>query len=202
MRRLVNEQMSETMVRLAATRPAGAFVEVGVYQGGTAVLLYKVAQAQGREIFLFDTFAGMPVSDAGDVHKVGDFADTSYELVRAVVPNATLVSGVFPFSFVETGPVAFVHADADQYFSTLSICSVFAPRMVDGGMILFDDYDPLPGCRKAVDEFFADTGSQAHLMILEDGRALARFTKTNGSFLPIGAAGAKGRDYFLDKSTP
>jgi O-methyltransferase len=145
-------------------------VEVGVYQGGTAVHLLDVARAQGRKLYLFDTFSGMPVSGKFDVHRVGDFADTSVELVRSLCPDAVIVPGIFPDSFIETGPVAFVHADADQYETTFEICRTFAPRMIPGGAILFDDYDPLPGCRMAVDEFFGD-----HVRILKDGRALVRF---------------------------
>lgn len=166
---LINEPMLETMRTLAAATPPGAFVEVGVYKGGSASVLYDVAQEQGRTVFLFDTFAGMPVAGPLDSHhRVGDFADCSADAVRAACPNAVVVVGVFPASFVETGLVAFVHADADQYESTLAVCEKFGPRMVPGGLMLFDDVGYL-GCRHAIAEFFPDFET------LEDGRAVVRF---------------------------
>ena len=163
--------MLGVMAGIAWTRPQGAFAEVGVYKGGSARVLYQIAMEQGRQLYLYDTFSGMPFQESGlDSHKVGEFADCSYEDVRSSMPNAMTIKGVFPSSAVQMAPVAFVHADADQYQSTQSICSVFAPIMVLGGAILFDDYRSLRGCIKAVDEFFPNRE------VLPDGRALVRFT--------------------------
>ena len=63
---------------------AGDFWECGVYKGGTAMLLERiVADAPGKRIHLFDTFAGMPDTDPDrDLHRRGDFGDTSLDAVR------------------------------------------------------------------------------------------------------------------------
>lgn len=165
----ISLQMLELMRDLAASTPPGNFAEVGVYRGGSAAYLQGVASNQGRKLYLFDTFAGIPVVSIHDRHhKIGDFGDTDVERVRAMVPLAEIVVGVFPDSLVETGPLAFVHADADQYDSTRAICTHLGPRMVEGGLMLFDDYC-LDGCRLAVDECFPQRD------ILPDGRALVRF---------------------------
>ena len=66
-------------------------------------------------------------------------------------------------------PIAFVHADADQYQSTADICRILGPKMVPGGMMLFDDYRCVPSCIRAVDEYFPNREQ------LPDGRALVRF---------------------------
>lgn len=161
--------MLELMRDLAESTPAGNFAEVGVYKGGSAIYLQTVARQQGRRLYLFDTFTGIPVVSKHDTrHKLGDFGDTSVERVRELLPLADIVVGVFPASLVETGPLAFVHADADQYDSTIAVARHLGPRMVRGGLMLFDDYC-LDGCRRAVDESFS--GRQ----ILPDGRALVRF---------------------------
>lgn len=165
---LINAEMRQTLRELAAASPPGSLVEVGVYKGGSAAELYAVAQEQGRALFLFDTFEGMPLAGPLDTHKVGDFADTSAEAVAALFPNATVCVGVFPQTLGQTGAVAFVHADADQYESTHDICLALGPRMVPGGAMLFDDYC-LPGCAAAVHEFYPDCE------VLPDGRALVRF---------------------------
>jgi O-methyltransferase len=166
---LIHETMLGSMRALAAGTPPGAFVEVGVYQGGSAEVLHGLAQEQGRALFLFDTFCGIPFRGEDDRHVVGDFADTSMADVARLCPQAVIVAGVFPASLVETGPVAFVHADADQYQSTRDICTHLAPRMVPGGVMLFDDFAHLDGCRRAVVESFP--GYER----LADGRAYVRF---------------------------
>lgn len=165
---LINEPMLATLARLAAETPPGALVEVGVYQGGSAQVLHEVALSQQRALYLFDTFAGMPVQGPLDQHKVGDFSDCSADAVAALCPAAQIVVGVFPESLVDTGPVAFVHADADQYESTRAVCEHLAPRMVPGGAMLFDDFC-LDGCKAALMECLPQ------YEILEDGRALVRF---------------------------
>ena len=162
---LISDEMLQTMKDLAASTPKGCFVEVGVYRGGSAKVLYEL----GRKLFLYDTFSGIPVCGPEDQHSLGDFADCSYDDVCAEMPKAHVIKGVFPESLVKMPKVAFVHADADQYESTANICKVFPPLMAKGGMILFDDYRSLPGCVKAVDEFFPEREK------LPDGRALVRF---------------------------
>lgn len=155
---------------LAWSSPEGCFAEVGVYQGGSAKILYSISEKQGRKLFLYDTFAGMPFKGEYDTHDVGMFSDCSEDEIRAAMPNAIVSKGVFPESLVEMPPVAFVHADADQYQSTLDVIKTFSPLMVSGGMMLFDDYYCVPSCILAVDEFFKDTKQ-----VLPDGRAVVTF---------------------------
>ena len=142
----------------------GDVAEVGVYKGGTARLLAKTVEPAGKTVHLFDTFAGMPNPDpAKDWHQAGDFADTSVEAVReylADCPNVRLYAGLFPDT---AGPIAdarfcLVHTDVDIYPSVLACCEFFYPRLVRGGVLVFDDYarDSCPGATAAVDEFFAD----------------------------------------------
>lgn len=148
--------------------PPGAIVEIGVFKGGSAQVLYDVAVEQAREIYLYDTFAGCPVARDFDNHQIGEFADCDVENLRQELPLAHVVQGVFPCSIVPMPPIAFVHADADQYDSTCAICDFLPPLMVPRGAILFDDYRGLNGCIKAVDEYFPNRH------VLPDGRALVR----------------------------
>lgn len=163
-------------IRLGALRamaesvPAGCFVEVGVYMGGSASVLYDVAQRHKRKLFLYDTFAGMPFKGAIDSHPVGDFADCNLDRIRETLPDAVICQGVFPASMVKMPRIAFVHADADQYQSTKDICLHLGPLMVKGGLMLFDDYRGLNSCIEAVDECFPQRE-----VLERDGRALVRF---------------------------
>jgi O-methyltransferase len=50
--------------------------------------------------------------------------------------------------------------DVDIYASVLSCCEYFFPRMVPGGVLVFDDYGMLTceGAKIALDEFCAARG--------------------------------------------
>lgn len=153
---LLSSDVLHELKEFARLRPKGDFVEVGVYKGGSAVVLADVAREQNRRLFLFDTFTGIPLHDPQrDYHQIGDFADTSVESVRAAIPDAFIVQGVFPCTLTdEVGPIALAHIDCDQYESVRACCLKLGPRMVSGGVMAFDDYNVLEGARAAVDECF------------------------------------------------
>ncbi len=142
----------------------GQYAEIGVYKGGTAKILATVLEGMHKDLHLFDTFEGMPETDARrDLHHKGDFADTSLESVQRIVGSAPSIhyyKGFFPAT---AGPIrphrfSFVHIDVDIYQSVLDSCEFFYTRMTPGGIMLFDDYgfESCPGAKQAVDEFFAD----------------------------------------------
>jgi predicted O-methyltransferase YrrM len=150
---LVSVDVAQAFCLRAAATPPGAFVEVGVYHGGTAWHLAKVAERQGRPLYLYDTFTGMPHAEKIDSHVVGDFADTSIEQVIEAIPYATCIAGVFPRSALSMGPIAFVHLDVDQYRSYKEALEYFEPKMVRGGVIWCDDMPALPSAALAINEF-------------------------------------------------
>lgn len=154
---LLNPHSIQTMLDLAAFTPEGCFVEVGVYRGGTAWYLSKLAAKQGRVLHLFDTFTGIPDRGPDDKeHKIGDFGDTSFEAVKRAVPGAIYHVGIFPGTMDPdwTDPVAFAHIDCDQYSGIKASIERIYPLMPTGGIMLFDDYDATTGCRKAIGEVF------------------------------------------------
>lgn len=157
---LICADVLNELVETVRACPPGIIVEVGVYKGGSARVLAGVAREQGRQLWLFDTFCGMPYADASiDFHRKGEFGDTSLEAVRAAIPDAYLVPGVFPKTLKEADklgmkPIALAHIDCDQYRSVKACCEQLAARMVAGGFMVFDDYEALEGARCAVDEVF------------------------------------------------
>jgi O-methyltransferase len=147
----------------AKTLP-GCAAEVGVYRGGSARILTEVFATTGKSVNLFDTFEGMPPTDAQlDIHKQGDFSDTSVAIVSKQLDgfeNYRLFQGHFPETTqpVESERFCMAHVDVDIYSSVKDCCAFFYPRLVSGGVMVFDDYgEPTcPGAKKAVDEFFFD----------------------------------------------
>jgi hypothetical protein len=141
----------------------GDLAEVGVYKGGSAKMICEVKGE--KKLHLFDTFQGMPETDASiDVHKKGDFSDTSLESVRSYLAgcrNVEFHKGVFPETASNLPPetrFCFVNLDVDLYRSTLDGLRFFYPRMSRGGIIISHDYRSIscPGVKKAFDEFLSD----------------------------------------------
>lgn len=151
---LIHKSNIMEMCDIAREAPPGVFVEVGVYQGGSAYYLNQVAVEQGRSLYLFDTFEGIPEFTKGiDSHVVGDFADTNMDEVQALIPKAIIIKGVFPDSLPTDIPsVAFAHIDCDNYQSIRACIQQLGPHMVENGIMYFDDYNALKSATKAVDE--------------------------------------------------
>lgn len=147
---LIGEDGCQSICAIAAKCPPGCFVEFGVYQGGSARRLAEVAEKQGREIYLYDTFTGIPFKSPIDSHVVGDFRDTSFEDVCKLIPYAKVIKGVFPDSIVPMPGIAFAHIDSDQYESVKSAIDHLGPLMVRGGVMVFDDVWCLEGATKAL----------------------------------------------------
>jgi len=157
--------MLYTLLR-QAMHVEGEIVECGVYKGGTAAMIAALLRDRcpAKKLYLFDTFEGMPETDPEkDLHRKGDFSDTTMESVAAYVGCAELCvirKGVIPATFagLEQLRVAFAHIDVDIYQAILDSMAFLWPRLSVGGFVVFDDYGfpSCPGARAAVDEFFLD----------------------------------------------
>lgn len=155
----------------------GAFVECGVWKGGSAMLMTLALQHFGdteRELFLYDTFEGMSAPTDADVDTKGrkadaimsrlDFIAIGLEEVRRNIqstgyPDARVryVQGKVEDTIPDTVPekIALLRLDTDWYESTLHEMQHLWPRLVPGGVLVLDDYGEWLGARKAVDEYFA-----------------------------------------------
>jgi hypothetical protein len=152
---LINRNVLVAVCDMAEECPEGVFVEFGVYRGGSAIELIKVAEEQKRELHLFDTFTGIPYREEFDNHSIGDFSDTNEEEVRNMLPGAIFHVGIFPETMPKEFPkIAFLHIDADQYKSYITAIENFAPYMNEGGIMWFDDVGLLRGADKAIQEKF------------------------------------------------
>lgn len=161
----------------------GDVVECGVWKGGSmmaaAMVLMKL-QAE-RNLWLFDTFDGMPPSTNVDVDYHGKtVADRMSN--DGIAPGEKWVYGAldevrrnlrstgYPdtrISFVEgkvedTIPakapdtIALLRLDTDWYESTYHELQHLYPRLVVGGVLIIDDYGHWAGARKAVDRYIEE----------------------------------------------
>lgn len=136
----------------------GDVAECGVWRGRTLIAmgLYLKQRRSTKTAWGFDSFEGF----VGAVPH--NFKDTSPDIVKEKLDifslsNVRLIPGYFRESFavVKDRRFSFVHIDCDVYDSYQECLSFFYPRLVSGGIILFDEYnDPdWPGATRAVDEF-------------------------------------------------
>lgn len=150
----------------------GEFWECGVFKGGTARMLAKLlADHSPRPLRLFDTFEGSPQIDREHDIEYPKRDITSDEQKRILAESAVrerlsphdfihFHPGLVPETFagLEDKKIALAHIDVDLYQGVRGCCEFMYPRMVTGGIMIFDDYGyaSCPGARKAVDDFFAD----------------------------------------------
>jgi O-methyltransferase len=163
-----------------ASRLQGDFAECGVYKGGTALLLSRILKKQKTKLYLFDSFEGLPKVDQekDKWFNEGEFSAGSVECVRELLsPFLNFIDirqGWIPETFhgLDDNSYALVHLDLDLYQSTLDCCNYFYPRLVTGGVLVFDEYGfaAAEGEKDAVDEFFVDKPETP--IVLPTGQAI------------------------------
>ena len=130
---------------------AGALIEIGVWRGGTGALIARKCQLAGIQetLYLCDTFTGVVKAGERDATYVGgEHADTDEAAVQTLLRSQNLdrvriLKGIFPDAtahMVQEPQFRFCHIDVDVYDSAKDIVAWIWPRLVPGGMIVFDDY--------------------------------------------------------------
>jgi hypothetical protein len=127
-------------------RTRGLYCEFGVLNGVS--LNYLADKAPERTWHGFDSFEGLP-GDWRTGFPRGSFTADGLPKVRS---NVQLHKGWFNKSVPvwakeHSGPLAFVHFDADMYESTKDVLDVLADRFVPGTVVQFDEYLCYPGFR-------------------------------------------------------
>lgn len=134
-----------------AKRLDGDFVECGTNAGimSVAVCNYIDFNATGKRFFLFDTFAGVPEEQIGPDEGHAYYQNTVYRDVYETArrnfapwPNAILVRGKVPDSLATQtiSQVAYLMIDMNIMVPERAALEHFWPKMVRGGIVLFDDY--------------------------------------------------------------
>lgn len=145
---------------------SGAMLEVGVYKGATGAIIAKSAKLSGisNNVYLADTFSGVVKAGAKDsFYKGGEFSDTSTREVEELMDylhlkNYKILKGIFPdetSALITDSEFRFCHIDVDVYQSAKDILEWLWPKLVIGGVIVFDDYgfSASDGVAKLVNEF-------------------------------------------------
>jgi O-methyltransferase len=150
----------------------GDIIEVGVWRGGTGCLMAASAKMAGRQtkVILCDTFTGVVKASARDTNYVGgEHADASAAQVTELaakmsLDNIQILEGIFP---EETGDQVadhrfnLCHIDVDVYESARDVLDWIWPRLLIGGIVVFDDYGNrnTDGITHLVNERYGQPGS-------------------------------------------
>jgi hypothetical protein len=177
--------LHDCIVDVERNKLEGRFIEAGVALGGSAIFMchYK---SRNRPLDLYDVYDQIPApgpEDGADAHEryaeiesgqsqglgqdeyYGYLGDTK-QLVAdnlktfgfpAFEHNIHFIKGLFQDTMNLTEPVAVAHIDGDWYDSVKTCIDRIAPHIVKGGYIIFDDYSSYSGCRKAVDQWLAQS---------------------------------------------
>jgi len=144
-----------------------SFLEAGVYKGGTSFFIASMLKKMGVKcnFYCVDTYEGHSEGDLkktinDGVHKYGMFQETSYEFVKKYLSefeNVQVIKNKIQdvSENIIDDKYFFIHLDMDIYLPTKFGLETFSKQVVNGGIILIDDYGfkSCPGAKKAVDEF-------------------------------------------------
>lgn len=144
----------------------GDWAECGVFKGSTSLIMAEYNRRYrllppGCSIHLFDSFEGLSApagADSGTTMARGDYTGTEEEVRRNLSAYDCFVyhRGWIPERFpdVMDRNFSFVHIDVDFYEPVRDSLDFFLPRMVEGGVIVLDDYGcaDTPGALRAADE--------------------------------------------------
>jgi O-methyltransferase len=131
--------------------PGAAFIEIGVWRGGTAAVVGKKLSQLNAEIpfYLADTYTGVKKSSDKDAFYFdNEHADTSEEMVREILQDKyhhyVFLNGIFPEDTAhlipEGGRFGYCHIDVDVYNSASDVVDWIWDKLIPGGVIVFDDY--------------------------------------------------------------
>ncbi|MEE4542411.1 TylF/MycF/NovP-related O-methyltransferase [Streptomyces sp. V4-01] len=182
-------------------RIPGAIVECGVWRGGSmqaAARTLLSAGDTGRDLYLFDTFEGMPPPTERDRRRDGESAADlmarqgrdrpiwavatledvrqGFEQVPYPQERVHYVRGRVEDTVPGGAPeqIAILRLDTDWYASTRHELEHLYPRLAPGGVLLIDDYGWWQGSREAVDEFLEKTGARLLLLRMDEGRVAVK----------------------------
>ncbi len=155
------------LTKAALTLSHGDIVETGCYFGTSASIILQILKdfdACHKKIWVFDSFAGLPLSTKEDKYQgtQGLFHSTEeifkqnlnqtglYDENRLIVTKGWFNETCAPSPVQK---ISFLRLDGDLYSSTWDALVAFYHRVVPGGYIYVDDYGSFYGCKAAVDRF-------------------------------------------------
>ena len=164
---------------------SGSFVECGVWKGGSVMAMALSLinrRVFDKDIFLYDTFYGMPSPEYIDVNVYGtrasDFLSkhekTEESHAWCITPKIQVEENIYSTGYPkgkfkliegkveETIPkimpekISLLRLDTDWYGSTKHEMENLFPQLEKNGVLIIDDYGHWAGCKEAIDEYIKE----------------------------------------------
>jgi O-methyltransferase len=158
----------------------GSYVECGVWRGGMSAAIAEIVK--NKTIHLFDSFQGLPPAKdidgkealewQQDVKSPGYFNNCAAEEAYAIKAMSLARCENYKTHrgwFNETLPrfknqtIGILRLDGDWYDSIMECLQNLFPQVIDGGLIILDDYYTWDGCSKAVHDFLSHMKSPSRV---------------------------------------
>jgi O-methyltransferase len=166
--------MMQVVSHVLKKRKVYDFVECGCWKGHSSYLISKLIYSSQKRLsfHIFDSFEGLSKSTIedslyhrkrlDDKKRISNFFSSNENFVKNYVLKSfsfvKTYKGWIPSKFyqIKNKKFSFIHVDVDLYKPTIESLSFFYPRLVDGGVMVCDDYNVtgFPGAKKAWDDFF------------------------------------------------
>jgi O-methyltransferase len=166
------DHVQKCIVDVLNRNVAGDVLEAGVWRGGMTIFMRAALRAYGcatRTVWVVDSFAGLPPIDTANEKfpwERGDMAVSLQEVQNNFAryglldPQVQFLQGFFSDTLPKAPirELSILRVDADLYQSTLDVLRNLYAKLSTGGYAIFDDYQNLPDCRRAIDEFRRENG--------------------------------------------
>jgi hypothetical protein len=157
----------------------GEIIECGVFKGASLFRFIKFRDlfenCFSRKIIAFDIFGSFPkaqyvldkkkrsqfIQEAGSKSIKSEYLISLLDKLN-LNQNIELIEGNILQSvpeYLSNNPhlkISLLHIDVDLHEATKTCLENFYTHMVNGGIIVLDDYGAFAGANKAIDEFFSD----------------------------------------------
>jgi O-methyltransferase len=153
----------------------GCIVECGTWKGGMIAGIAYLFKNEKKNYYLFDSFEGLPdaieldgsdainFKDSKSANEMYNNCKTDIEIAKEAMrlseaKNVLISKGWFNETlpnFPADEKIAILRLDGDWYESTMDCLIHLYDKVVEGGLIIIDDYYAWEGCSKAVHDFLS-----------------------------------------------
>jgi O-methyltransferase len=180
------DQMQACISDVIKNNVPGDLIEAGVWRGGMTIFMRGAMKALGdkqRRLWIADSFEGLPDPEK-DADSFGweegamavseDQMSANFERYGLLDDQVVFLKGFFSDTLpgADIDKLSVLRVDADLYESTLDVLNALNPKLSVGGYAIFDDYQNLKDCQRAIDEYRAQHNISDPFVI----------TSTNGPF--------------------
>ena len=107
---------------------------------------------------------------AGDMAVPLEQVRENFERYGLLDDQVRFIEGYFRDSLPQApvGKLAVLRVDSDLHSSTVDVLNAMYSHLLPGGFAIFDDYQNLPDCKRAIDEFRAAHGIWEEIRKVDD----------------------------------